>query len=314
MSALVSIVVPTHNEQGNIQILCDRIAKVFSNLANYDWEIIFVDDSTDATPLIITDLVNKNPRIKLIRLVRSFGQAPAIAAGLRRAKGQAVILMDADLQDPPEAIPSLLEKWREGYKLVYVQRASQSNSYLYKFLAKSFYRILAAISDIKIPIDTGEFRLIDQTLVSYMNSLTERSRFIRGHTVWPGYPSVKVQIERGERLSGATNYNLAKSFAVAIDGFVSFSIVPLRLATFLGFTGALLAICLSIVYLILWIVDRSLFGAGWMSLFLAIAFMGSLNLICIGIVGEYVGRVFMEQQKRPVFMVDYELGFESSDG
>jgi polyisoprenyl-phosphate glycosyltransferase len=262
---------------------------------------------------IVQALSTNDARIKLIRLVRSFGQATAIAAGLKRARGDAVIMMDADLQDPPEVIPQLLAKWDEHNKIVYVARASQSQSYLYKVLAKAFYRTLTRISAVPIPIDAGEFRLIDRDVVDFMNALQERSRFMRGLTVWPGFKSEKIHIVRAERLSGATNYNMKKSMAVAIDGFVSFSILPLRLATLLGLTTAALSIILSCLYIVLWIFDRSLFGPGWMSLFLAIMFMGGLNLFCMGIVGEYVGRAFMELQGRPLYLIDYEIGFDKKD-
>lgn len=309
MVKLISIVVPTHNEKNNVGVLSTRITKVFDALPKFDFELIFVDDSSDETPQTIQALAKDDPRIKLIRLVRSFGQATAIAAGLKRAQGAAVIMMDADLQDPPEVIPQLLVKWKDDNKIVYVARASQSQSYLYKVLAKVFYRTLTRISAVPIPIDAGEFRLIDRDVVNFMNALQERSRFMRGLTVWPGFKSEKIHIVRAERLSGATNYNMTKSLSVAIDGFVSFSILPLRLATLLGLTTAALSIVLSFVYLGLWIFDRTLFGPGWMSLFLAVMFMGGLNLFCMGIVGEYVGRAFMELQGRPLYLVDYEIGF-----
>jgi dolichol-phosphate mannosyltransferase len=238
MLPLVSIVIPTHNERDNINALCERLFAVFQSLPDYQWEIIFVDDSSDATPDIIKAVIERDVRVKLIRLVRSFGQSATIAAGLKRAEGEAVILMDADLQDPPEVIPVFLEKWHQGNKVVYAQRPSQSASILYKVLARSFYKILAVISDVRIPIDAGEFRLLDRAVVDFLNSLNERSRFLRGLTVWPGFPSDKVEIVRGERLSGTTNYNLAKSFTVAMDGFVSFSIAPLRIATVLGLISA----------------------------------------------------------------------------
>jgi len=311
---LISIVVPTHNEMGNVGELYKQICAVFSSLEGYDFELIFVDDSNDDTPKKIEQLSKNDVRVKLIRLVRSFGQVVAIAAGLKRVSGNAAIMMDADLQDPPEIIPQLIEKWKDGNKVVYVKRASSSQSFVYRFLAKNFYRILAKISQVKIPLDAGEFRLIDRTLVNFMNNLSERSRFVRGLTVWPGYKSAEVFIKRAERLSGDTKYNYRKSFGVAVDGIVSFSTVPLRLATFAGIIISLSSLLLALVYFVVWLISPDIFDAGYMSIFLLITGIGGINLFCVGVVGEYVGRVFESLQDRPLYIVDYEIGFSEEKG
>jgi dolichol-phosphate mannosyltransferase len=314
MLRLISIVVPTHNEQQNVEELHSRIARTFAELGKYDFELIFVDDSTDSTPATIQQLHSRDPRVKLVRLVRSFGQAVAIAAGLKRARGDAAIMMDADLQDPPEAIPELVAHWEAGSRLVYVERESSANYLLYRTLAKAFYWILGSISSIHIPRDAGEFRLIDRAVIDFMNGLKERSRFMRGLTVWPGFSTARIRVQRAPRLRGQTNYNLRRSLLVAVDGFVSFSVVPLRVATVLGLVVGLLSMLLAAIYVGVWIFDRQIFGVGWMSLFLAIMFMGSLNLLCVGIVGEYVGRVFLEVQGRPLYCVDYEVGIARDAG
>lgn len=309
--AIISIVVPTYNEAENIEELYRRVALAFQGLG-YGFELIFVDDSRDATPEIIKSLHQRDGRVKLIRMVRRFGQSCALAAGLERATGAAAVMMDADLQDPPEAIPLLIKKWEEGNRIVYAQRRSESPSLLYRFLARRFYRVLARIASVQIPVDAGEFRLIDRVVIDFLNRLKERSRFMRGLTVWPGYSMAKIEITRGERFAGKTNYNLLRSTLVGLEGFVSFSIIPLRLATLFGLAGAILAVVLGLTYVLVWIFDRKMFGAGWMSLFLAITFMGSLNLFCMGIAGEYVGQIFLELQGRPLYLVDYELGFDST--
>ena len=316
MSRLISIIVPTHNEHQNVEELHARLTQVFGGIRDYDFELIFVDDSSDSTPTVIERLHRCDPRVKLIRLVRSFGQAVALAAGLKRARGAAAIMMDADLQDPPEVIPQFLAEWDRGARVVYAERESSSNYPLYKWLARLFYRALGTISSVPIPPDAGEFRLVDRAVIDFLNGLRERARFMRGLTMWPGFSSTKIRINRAARRRGATNYNFARSALVAIDGFVSFSIVPLRLASAMGVVAGILSMLLALVYFGVWIFHRQIFGVGWMSLFLAITFMGSLILFCIGIVGEYVGRIFLEVQERPLYCVDYELGFgeESSHG
>jgi len=323
---LISIVVPTHNEELNIKILAERISKVFENINKkkllkkinnennhksfkFNYELIFIDDSTDSTPFVIKDFAQKDKRIKLIKLVRSFGQSVAIAAGLKRAKGSAVIIMDADLQDPPEVIIDFLQKWKKGNKVVYAQRTSDNKFFIYAVLAYIFYRILNYISEVNIPVDSGEFRLLDRTVVDYMNNLTEHSRFIRGLTIWPGYKTAKIKIKRSKRLHGKTNYNLFHGFSNAIEGFVSFSNVPLRIIMVLGILIFIFSFLLGFIYLLFWLFNKSLFSPGYLSIFLLILFMGGINLFCIGISGEYIGRIFTELKNRPLYIVDYEIGF-----
>ena len=222
MAALISIIVPTHNEKANAGPLYRRLKAVFDGLAGYDFELIFCDDSRDETPQEIARLHALDRRVKLIRLSRRFSQAIAITAGLKRASGEAAILMDADLQDPPEAIPRLLELWREGNEVVYVERESASDYVLYRLFSVVFYRLLRRMSSIEIPVDAGEFRLLDRKVVDFLQGLTERTRYYRGLTVWPGLRQAKVRIERAARHSGKTNYNFRRSLMIAVDGWVSF--------------------------------------------------------------------------------------------
>jgi len=246
-------------------------------------------------------------------LSRRFSQAIAISAGLRRAAGEAAILMDADLQDPPEEIPRMLALWREGNHVVYAERASASSYALYKTLAAFFYRLLKRVSSIDIPLDAGEFRLLDRKVVNFMRNLTERSRFMRGLTVWPGLRQAKIQIERAARLSGQTNYNFRRSFLVAVDGLVSFSVVPLRLIALFGTLVAILSLLFGFGFLVARLLVPDIFGRGWPSLFVSIYFMGGVQLMFLGIIGEYIGRIFIEVQNRPLYWVDFELGFPDAE-
>jgi polyisoprenyl-phosphate glycosyltransferase len=307
---LISIIVPTHNEAANIPELYDRIAAAMATRQAYDFELIFCDDSTDETPIVIAACARRDPRVKLIRFPRRFGQAVAIAAGLEHCSGGAAIMMDADLQDPPEVIPQLLAEWERGNKLVYVERKSSSQSKLYFVGAQVFYRLLNKLSDPPIPRDAGEFRLMDRHLIDFMIGLKEHSRFIRGLTVWPGFPSAKVKIERAERKRGKTNYNIRKAVLNAVDGIISFSVKPLRVAVFLGLLMSALS-AVGVLYAVVLRLFTPYWAPGWTLLFSSLLLISGMQFICIGILGEYVGRIFTEVQNRPLYIIDYTLGLES---
>jgi len=308
---LISIVVPTHNEVANVEALYLRIAAVFEKLPGYDFELIFCDDSTDTTPVEIARINELDRRVKLIRLSRRFSQAIAISAGIDRCSGAAAILMDADLQDPPEVIPQLLKLWEAGNEIVYVERQSASDYAAYKFLSTIFYRLLKKVASVEIPLNAGEFRLLDRKVVDFLGRLTEHTRYLRGLTVWPGLRQASIHIERSARLQGKTNYNFRRSLLVAIDGVVSFSVAPLRLATIAGGVIAAASMLLGLAYGVLKIFYSTTFGPGWTSLIVSIFFIGGVQLMFLGILGEYVGRIFLEVQNRPVYLVDYELGFRA---
>jgi glycosyltransferase involved in cell wall biosynthesis len=305
-----SIIVPTHNEQANIAPLYSRLKAVFDNMPAHDFELIFCDDSTDSTPKTVEELSNQDARIKLVRLSRRFGQAIAVTAGIDYCTGDAVIVMDADLQDPPEALPRLIELWLQGNQVVYVERESGSSYLGYRTLSFLFYRLMNKLSSVSIPVDAGEFRLLDRKVVEFMKRLTERSRYLRGLTVWPGFQTAHIRIERPPRLQGATNYNLRRSLLVAIDGIVGFSIVPLRLVTILGALITAASFLAGLGYIVVKIVYPGVLGAGWTSLFVSIFFMGGVQLMILGVLGEYIGRIFIEVQNRPVYWVDYDIGFD----
>jgi polyisoprenyl-phosphate glycosyltransferase len=309
---LISIVVPTHNETGNVPVLHQRIAAVFEKLTDCDFELIFSDDSTDHTPEVIRSLHEADARVKLLRLSRRYGQSIAIAAGLDRASGDAVILMDADLQDPPELIPQLIERWRQGHEIVYIQRASVSSSPLYRVFSFLFYRLLNKIGSIDIPVDAGEFRLLDRKVVDYLKRLTEHTRYLRGLTMLPGFRQTSFKIQRAERLQGQTNYNFKRSARVALDGLFSFSIAPLRLATLLGAVITAISFLIALVYV--WEqFHPNASHPSWPILAAAVFLVGGMQLLVMGIMGEYLARVFIEVQNRPVYWVDYQLGFKRPD-
>jgi polyisoprenyl-phosphate glycosyltransferase len=309
LMTLISVVIPTHNEILNVEPVYRRLATAFKAVRDCDFELIFCDDSTDATPEKVAELNRDDPRVKLVRLSRRYGQAIAITAGIDRARGDAVLLMDADLQDPPESVPLLIERWREGYEIVYVQRASASDYALYRLLSFLFYRLLRKLGSIEIPLDAGEFRLLDRKVVRYLQKLTEHTRYLRGLTMLPGFRQLGVQIRRAERLRGTTNYNFKRSFLVAVDGILSFSTLPLRVATLLGFAMTFASLTIATTYIIWRLFDPAIFGPGWPSIFVSIFLLAGLQLIVLGILGEYIARIFIEVQNRPVYWVDYELGF-----
>ena len=310
--SLISIVVPTHNELSNVALLHRRVAEVFAGLPGDDFELIFCDDSTDATPQAIADLRAGDKRVKLVRLSRRYGQALAITAGLDRASGEAVVMMDADLQDPPETIGLLLERWRAGHEVVYVQRAS-AGSKLYKTLSRIFYRLLRRIASVEIPVDASEFRLLDRKVVEYLRRLTEQTRYLRGLTVLPGFRQTSIHITRAPRLHGQTNYNLKRSMRVALDGILSFSTAPLRIATVLGVLTMGAAFAVAIGYGVWKLADPEIVGPLWPGLFVTLLLFGGMQFLLLGILGEYVARIMTEVQNRPVYWVDYELGFDEAD-
>ena len=217
--------------------------------------------------------------------------------------------MDADLQDPPEAIPAMLELWREGNEVVYAQRDSTSNYALYRLYAKIYYQLLKWLASVDIPMAAGEFRLLDLKVVRFLQQVTERTRFLRGLTVWPGFRQASIKIERPDRAQGQTNYNFRRSFLVAIDGIVSFTIAPLRWAMFVGALVATLSLLAGCGYAVAKLAGAD-FQGGWTTLAVGLTFLGGVQLMVMGIIGEYVGRIFLEVQNRPVYWVDFEVGFE----
>lgn len=298
----ISIIVPVFNEEQNIDPLIKRFIPI---LKDSPYEIIFVDDgSKDKTPSVIKKQSAKNKNIKFISFFRNFGHQMALTAGYEVAKGDCVITIDADLQDPPEIIPQMIEKWRSGAKIVYAKRNErQGENFFKKFTATIFYQLINFLSDTPIPQEVGDFRLLDKQVVGFLNNLQERPSFLRGLVSWGGFPTEFVYFKRDKRFSGQTHYGFFKMLNFALEGITSFSVKPLRIATYFGFLSGILGF-LGIIYeLIRKAISPQSFVIGWAGLFTAIMFVGGIQLITIGIIGEYIGKIYQEVQKRPKYLI-----------
>jgi dolichol-phosphate mannosyltransferase len=309
----LSIVVPSFNEESVIAATCGRLIEVLQGIPKTDFEIVFVDDgSQDHTLQILRDLQAADHRIRLVALSRNFGHQLAVTAGLEHTSGEVVVLIDADLQDPPEVIPEMLQKWRRGADVVYGARVERKGETAFKlWTAKSFYRSINRISDIAIPLDTGDFRLMDRAVVDVLLSMPERDRFIRGMVAWLGFKQEALPYARASRLAGETKYPLRKMIAFALDGIISFSVVPLRLATWMGFITAGLAV-IGFIYALLMRLLTDIWVPGWTLLFIACLSIGGMQLVFLGVLGEYTGRIYAEVKRRPLYVVRERIGFNIS--
>jgi dolichol-phosphate mannosyltransferase len=310
---LISVIIPCYNESAVLPETHRRLAEVADRLASdAAFEFIFVDDgSKDETARVLHQLTQADGRVRGLRLSRNFGQQIATTAGLENAAGDAVVIMDADLQDPPELIETMLARWQEGYHVAYAQRTERTGETAFKlWSAKVFYRLVQRISRAPIPSDTGDFRLMDRQVVDALLRMPERDRFLRGMVSWVGFRQVAVPYKREARFAGTTNYPLFKMVSFAVDAVVSFSFAPLRLAVWTGFFVLGLAL-LGIIYAVLlrFFADPSQWVRGWASIFVAILFMGGVQLISLGIIGEYVGRIYGEVKQRPLYFVRERFGF-----
>ncbi len=316
---LISVVIPTYKSEVNLPTLTERLVGVFAKCV-YDYEIIFVDDnSPDNSVDVLRRICSKNLQIKIISLSRNFGQQISISAGLKYAKGDAVIIMDDDLQDPPEFIPELIRKWEEGYEVVYAIRKLRKESFLKKSGYRMFYRTLTRLSYIQIPPNSGDFGLIDRKIVTIINSMPERDRFIRGLRAWVGFKQIGLECERQERHKGKPAYNLFKIIKLSTDGIFAFSNVPLQISSALGFVVSLIAF-LGIIFTIIQRVITYIFPGnalavwpGFSTIVLSILFLGGVQLIGIGILGEYIARIYNEVKQRPLFLIKETIGLDNHD-
>ena len=315
---VISIVGPVFNEEALIGEFCARVAAVLEQHGE-PFEIILVNDgSRDRSPAIIRDLHTRDPRVKVINFSRNFGLQAALTAGLDFTSGQAVIVMDTDLQDPPEVLPMLIAKWREGYDLVYAQRAERTGeTWFKKFTASAFYRLIAKITSVEIPVDTGEFRLMDRKVVDALTSMREYNRFMRGLSVWVGFKQTGIRYDRDERKAGETKFSLGKMVRLALDGITTFSYLPLQLATYFGFFVAVTSLIFLLVVVVMRLTnslgpegEQAFYGQA--STLAAVLFLGSVQLIFLGVIGEYLGRIYDEVKRRPLYIVDSALGFDGT--
>lgn len=309
-----SIIAPCYNEEGVLHELHRRVQEVMDQTGE-PWELVLVNDgSQDRTPEIMRELHDADPRVKIVDFARNFGHQIAATAGVDYAQGDAVIIIDADLQDPPEVMLEMIDRWKEGYEVVYAVRAERKGETWFKeSTAKLFYRIIYRITDVDIPLDTGDFRLMDRKVVEAMKQMRERNRFIRGMTSWVGFRQTGVTYVREERYAGETHYPFRKMFRFALDAITSFSYAPLQVATYLGFIIA----GLSALAAILVVFARLFLGAtpfyGQATTLVAVLFLGGVQLITLGIIGEYLGRIYDEVKGRPLYLVRETLGFEEDD-
>jgi len=299
-----SIVAPVFNEHECLPEFYKRISKVMDAFRS-TWELILVDDgSTDGSTGIILDLARRDKRVRPLIFARNFGHQIAATAGMDHAGGQAVIVIDADLQDPPEVIAKLIAKWQEGYQVVYAIRRKREGEGWFKLTSASlFYRLIYRITDVKIPLDTGDFRLLDRQVVKVMSSMRERHRFLRGMAAWVGFRQVGVPYDRKERFAGVTKYPFRKMLKLALNAITGFSYFPLQLATYIGFIAAGLSILAIPVVAILRLTSSEAF-LGQATTLVAVLFLGGVQLICLGILGEYIGRIYDEVKGRPLYVLN----------
>ncbi|MFH1226168.1 MAG: glycosyltransferase family 2 protein [bacterium] len=307
----LSVIIPVYNEAKVLAELFDRLNQALSSITA-DFEVIFaIDGCTDNSVEIIESFHQRDRRYKYLVLSRQHGQEIAIAAGLDFAEGRAVVIIDADLQDPPELIPALWAKWQEGIEVVYARREKREKGFWLKSLgAKCFYRLMNKFSPMKIPEDTGNFRLLDRQAVLILRQTREASRYLRGLSVWIGFKQGAVYFKRGDRSGGQSHNNFVEMFKIAFDAITAFSIVPLRLATYSGL------VCAGLGFVgILWVIIVRFLpnynSAGWATIVVAILFLGGVQLLVLGLIGEYIGRIYKEVQRRPLYVISQKKGFDA---
>ncbi len=298
----VSIVIPVYNEQENLPQLYQRLIAVLER-SEPSYEIVFVNDgSRDGSADMLREMGAKDCRIVIVELARNFGHQVAISAGLDYALGSAVVVMDADLQDPPEVLPDFIAKWHEGYEVVYAVRQHRKEGWFKRAAYKLFYRLLQRVANIDIPLDSGDFCIMDRRVVDLLNGMPERNRFVRGIRSWVGLSQVGLEYERQPRYAGKPKYTFSRLLYLALDGLVSFSFLPLRAITIVGFVVSLISIVLAVIYAIQKL-TVGLYPQGFATTIVAILFLAGVQLITTGVIGEYVGRIFEEVKRRPLYVV-----------
>jgi dolichol-phosphate mannosyltransferase len=306
---MISVVVPCYNESEVIDTLYERLTAAAATW-HTPYEVIIVDDGSDAkTWEKLHSIATKDPHWKVVRFARNFGHQPAVSAGLAYSSGDAVIVIDADLQDPPELLHQFLDKWREGYEVVLAVRRKRKESLLKRAAYSLFYRILGRLSKVKIPLDSGDFCLMDRKIVDLLVALPEQNRFIRGLRAWAGFRQIGIEYERHARAAGETHYSFRKLLNLAIDGIFSFSTVPLRLVSYMGLAVSVLAV-LGAIFTVAQRVFEPYFASiglrpvpGFATTVVSILFLGGIQLVCLGIIGEYIGRIYDEVKRRPLWVV-----------
>ena len=308
----ISIVIPVYNEEKVIEISYNKIKSILENMEQYDYEIIFVNDgSKDNTFYILENITNENNKVKAISFSRNFGQEAALTAGLKYVTGDAVVIIDADLQDPPELIPEMLKLWEQGNEVIYGKRKRRKGESAFKLLtAKMFYKTLNALSDVEIPKDTGDFRLVDRKVVDVINSMPEHNKFLRGLFSWVGFKQYSYEYKRNERAAGKTKYPFKKMWKLATDGIVSFSTKPLKIVGGIGILTIILSICILIYSLISFALKLNNLTPGWTSIMVAITLFSVVQLLSIYIMSGYISRIYDETRKRPEYIIDKKINID----
>jgi len=318
--AQLSVIIPCFNEEEVLPILRQRLLEALDRL-NVAWEVVFVDDgSTDRTLQTLSEMHQQDSRVKLVGLSRNFGHQAAISAGLSYASGDAVAVMDADLQDPPDLLVACLGRWREGYEVVFAVRRSRKENILKRAAYRSFYWLLHTIADIPVPLDSGDFCLLDRRVVEVLRSMPERNIFLRGMRAWSGFRQIGIPYERDARAAGRTKYPFRKLLRLALDGIFAFSTFPLRVATWLGLSIVGLSL-LGVIFVLIWRFSGVSFMGqtakdipGWAGGIVSMLFLGGVQLLILGVMGEYLARIYSEVKLRPRWIVSTALGFRRSPG
>lgn len=299
----LSIIIPIYNEKDNIHNILQRLSPVCEKIST-EYELIFINDgSKDNSYEIIKLLAESNPHIKYINFSRNFGHQAAVSAGLDLCSGENVVIIDADLQDPPELILEMYAKVQEGYDVVYAKRNKREGESFFKLLtAKYFYRTLNAITSVDIPLDTGDFRIMKKSVVNVVKNMPEKNKFLRGQIAWVGFKQTYVEYNRDQRLAGETGYTLKKMLKLSMDGITSFSAFPLRVATWMGFIVSFISFILIIYALYSRFISNE-YQSGWASIIISVLFIGGVQLMCIGIIGEYISRIFDNVRDRPLYII-----------
>ena len=307
----ISVVIPMYNEEEVAKTSYLRIQKVMEDLKQYDYEMLFVDDgSRDETFNLLQEIANENQKVKILSFSRNFGHQAAVTAGIQYVTGDAVIIMDADLQDPPELLPEMVALWEEGNEVIYGQRRSRKGESAFKLLtAKVFYRTLNALSDVEIPKDTGDFRLVDKKVIDVINTMPEHNKFLRGLFSWVGFQQKAYLYEREERKAGKTKYPFRKMWKLASDGIISFSTKPLKIVGGLGCVTIILSIAILIYSLVSYAFQLNHLTPGWTSIMVAITLFSGVQLVSIWIISEYIARIYDETRQRPEYIIDKKINF-----
>jgi len=301
----ITIVVPAYNEEENIKKMYDELQSIFKTLqSEYFFETIFINDgSQDKTETLLNELSEKDTAIKIINFSRNFGHQIAISAGIDMAEGDAIVIMDCDLQDPPSVLKDMIRRWEEGFDVVYAVRRSRKDTFFKKKTASLFYDLIHSIADLNIPKDTGDFRLLDKKVVLELRKFREKSRFMRGLTCYVGFKQTGVEFDRQERYAGKTHYSLNKMLKLSIDAITAFSYFPLKVAAWLGWGAASLSFAGILYALIRKMLYPQAVVSGWTAIIIAVFFLGGIQLIVMGMIGEYIGRIYTETKNRPLYII-----------